>query len=76
MDTYENVEEVVIEIYNADNKERYYKKMDFLPTGDIYNLDRIYSNDSVNLQYAFDMIDSDPSITDDFDTIDVNILYR
>ena len=72
-DEYSNVLEIKIEVYNSRNTSMK-KVFSYTPDGP-YMLSNIYANQMLNLKEAFDLIDNDRSITSEYDTIDVNILY-
>ena len=72
-DVYSNILQISIDVYSSRNSSLK-RTFDYLPGG-TYDLNNIYANQMLNLKEAFDLIDSDPSITADYDTIDVNILY-
>lgn len=72
-DAYSNIVQIKIDVYSSKNSNLK-RTFDYSPDG-AYELSNIYANQMLNLKEAFDLIDSDPSITADYDTIDVNILY-
>lgn len=74
---YENVFEVIIDVYSSENSNIPHITQDYVPNGSIYNLNTIYDeNNKVNVEHAFDIIDNDVNITEEYDTIDIHILYR
>lgn len=72
-DVYSNIVQIKIDVYSSKNSNLK-RTFDYSPDG-TYELSNIYANQMLNLKEAFDLIDSDSSITEDYDTIDVNILY-
>ena len=76
LDEYENVEQVVIDVYPSSDPDAPHQKLTFTKDSSVYNLDLIYDDNKIDLAYAFQWIDTNPAIGDDYDMIEVNILYR
>ena len=76
LDEYENVEQVVVDVYPSSDPNAQHQKLTFTKDSSVYNLDLIYDDNKIDLGYAFQWIDTNPAIGDDYDMIEVNILYR
>lgn len=72
--TYVNVTEIKVEVYDSAQKESTVKTYDYINNG-TYDLSEIYDGSKVDLTTVYDKIDSDSSITIDYDKIDVTIYY-
>ncbi len=73
-ESYKDVQEVKIEVYKSDNKDNTLITYDYLENAQ-YNLSDIYEDSNIDLRKAFEVIDDDPQITDEYDKIDVTIYY-
>lgn len=73
-ESYKDVKEVKIEVYKSDNKANTLITYDYLENAQ-YNLSDIYEDSNIDLKKAFEVMDDDPQITDEYDKIDVTIYY-
>ena len=73
-ETYKDVQEVRIDVYKSSDKDNTLITYDYLGNGQ-YNLSEIYEDSSIDLRKAFEVIDDDPQITNEYDKIDVTIYY-
>lgn len=73
-ESYKDVQEVKIEVYKSDDKANTLITYDYMENAQ-YNLFDIYEDSNIDLRKAFEVIDDDPQITDEYDKIDVTIYY-
>ena len=73
-DSYKDVQEVKIDVYNSEDKLNTLITYDYMENAQ-YNLLDIYQDMSIDLKKAFQVIDENPQITEEYDKIDVTIYY-
>lgn len=73
-DTYDNVFDVKIEVYDSENKTGTLKVFEYT-AGGIYDLNNIYTGSEINLKAAFEAMDAVEEITAEYNKIDVYIMY-